>query len=107
MREPRVVTATIGPIKAVDIRFAALQKSDQEHPLTKTIYERLPRLPDEDLVALRAYLTGWTPNASGMCNVENIESWLRMVDAEITSRKVNRDSLVASIVAWLQPEGTK
>lgn len=100
----RIVTASIGPIKVRDLRLAAFSVVDREHPITKSMLEHLPRLPDLDLRYLRKYLLAWDGKSGGNTTSKDVESWIKLVDAEINQRTAECADLISSVVAVLQPE---
>ena len=109
----RIVTATIGPIRATDLKLKSLltedhRKVDQQHPITKAMMEQLPRQSLDDLLVLRAYLRGRDSKAAGsMSTQEDIDSWIWMVEEEIKHRQKAAGSLLSQLLAALQAPEVK
>lgn len=93
----KIVSGAIGPIHAHKLRLKSLLLQDAatpRNPITQQMYERLPRMTPTELGELRAYLVARDPNEpNGMCDQDDVDSWVAMVDAEIRCR--HSDSLSA------------
>jgi len=89
---PLVVTGSISPIKAKDLRISV--SVDTQHPITRAFLERLPRTTDADLPVLLAYLRGGPDNA-------DVRSWIALVEGEIAFRKTEPATLAELLVSVL------
>lgn len=118
MAQPsRIVTAFIEPISFKKLlpmkqRLQAITAShepgtappDFDHPMTKTIVERLPSLTYRELEAVRAHLM--RHDARTMTNARDVDGWLRLVNAEMQERDRQREQAGDSLIDLLT-KGTR
>lgn len=99
----RIVTALIEPIQASKLlpmrhRLQAITAShepgtaapDFDHPITKAMVERLPKLTYGELEAVRAHLMKHDVG-SWLSDAQDVDSWLRLVNAELQQRDHDRE----------------
>ena len=106
----KIVSVTMGPIRAKDLRLTSLvsedhRKVDADNPITKAMMSQLPRLSLEDLITVRTFLQRRDSKAAGsMSTQEDVDSWIYMVEEEIRFRQKTAGGLLASLLSAIQPE---
>ncbi len=109
----RIVQAQIGPIRADKIRLKPVTKEepktdgkvDPEHPITKAMLERLPKMSFSDLEILLTHLKNKEAYATGsMSKAEDVDSWIWMVEEELKFRERESRGLLASLLSKFQIE---
>lgn len=105
----RIVKGTIGPIHATDIRWGRIfdgkalgveigVQADETHPITRAMIEQLPKMTDGALKELRAHTASPHREETGsVSKVEDVKTWLRMIDAELAYRQQEKRGLVARV----------
>lgn len=106
--KPRIVTASIGPIQAKNIRFPASVfeaevriEVDPKHPITVALSQQLPRLDDLGLQALKNHMVRQNGQTNSMSRKDDVESWIAMVDQEINYRKKEQMDALTSLLSFL------
>lgn len=99
----KIVTASIGPIQAHKLRLKNLTLQDaasSTHPVTIQLYERLPRMTVDELNELRKYLKARDPREpNSMCDQDDVDSWVAMVDNELKCRHSDSLSMILKILS--------
>lgn len=111
-----IVTALFEPIEAKKLlpmrrHLQAITAShdpgtsppDFDHPITKAMVERLPKLTYGELEAVRAHLM--SPNTRDKrwvnSNASERDGWLRLVNAELQQRDRDRERAGDSLIDFL------
>lgn len=107
MASSRIVVGEIGPITAHKIRLPGFANSntknlvDPEHPITAALMQQLPKLSLGDLMVLRDYVNNYSAKDSSMSKPEDIDSWIYMVEEEISYREKDSRNLLTAILSAL------
>lgn len=107
----RIVTGTIGPIHACDVRWGRLfdgpvkgvdrdVQADASHPITRVMIEQIPKLTDPALRELRKHAASPHRNDQGsVSKPSDVATWIHMIDAEMAYRQREKRGLVARVFA--------
>lgn len=107
----------MAPIRAKDIRWDRLfvggvlpttlvgdaAKTEQDHPITRALRERLPVMVDDQLIELRAMLVVRKTSrlAGGTSKASDVDAWLAMVDNESRRRATMRGGVLVDLIKML------
>jgi hypothetical protein len=104
--KPRLAIASIGPIHAKDLRFPKASPKpfdlelsvDIDHPITKALMEQLPKLNDLGVAKLREHLLTYNGRTNAMSSLQDVESWIAMVDEEIAHRAREQQGMLSTLL---------
>lgn len=114
-----IVVANIKPILLRDVKLHRLMQPEQppiacevmadvNHPITKALMERLPKMINSDLALLREMLLD--PERGGAYSSSkqiDVDSWVGLVDLEIQHRKREGAEVFKGMIALFSQHGLR